>query len=77
MYYLLIFAAQCTTSAVCNGSTSVDGDKGFCNFLSTSNGYCQYCSGITAGCTEISSASGVNACKNVCDGKNKLLKDSF
>ena len=72
LYYFVTFSAQCTTSSVCNGSTSVVGDKGFCNFVtSTSNGFCQYCSGITDGCTGITSGKGETECKSVCDGKNK------
>ena len=64
----MMLAVDCNVLTVCNGSTSVDGDKGFCNFLSGSNGYCQYCSEITAGCTEITTASGEKACKDVCKG---------
>ena len=74
-FTIQLFLVQCTNSSVCDGKPSVSGDKGWCDFSQTSNGVCKYCSDVSDGCAD-ESDNGKRECKEICEGKCKIIYDS-
>ena len=67
----MIYSVICTNSSVCDGSPSVSGDKGYCDFAQSSNGICKFCSDVSDGCTgDGYTTNGERDCKEICEGKH-------